>query len=384
MTGQRDSRVLVLSQRNLHGPLWHAAQYEFEDLLLCLDDVDLLAPGPVPYPRLSSVSRQVLNGSARRARLGRRSPPWPIPSMRPTRVEGQHDVFVAVFHHSFQLAYLHRLRGWRDRCAKAVCILVEAWSPSLGEDEDYLRLLADFDEVYVFNPRTVPALSALTGRLVRPLPLAVDAVLFSPLPLLPERVLDCYSYGRVSETVHTALLQAVERDGLTYLYDSVSGGVLPDSRAHRRLVANMLKRAQFFLAHRINDSPDRRLRTGGDEALSTRYFEGAAGGAVMLGSAPDAPEFVECFDWPDAVIPVPYDSRDIVDRLVELRRRPERLASIRADNVRNSLLRHDWVYRWSRILEDVGLPATEQMQTRKARLTELSTMADTEHLLPRR
>jgi hypothetical protein len=378
---QRDSRVLVFSQRNLHRPLWHSAQYEFEDLLLALDDVDLLAPGPVAVPRISRLSRQVINGSLRRVHARRMSPPWPIPSMRRSRVEAEHDLFIGLFHHSFQLSYLHRLDKWRERCRRAVCVLIEAWSPSLEVDQDYLRLLREFDVVYVFNPRIIPALRSMTGRPVRPLPLAVNTEMFSPVPLLPDRVLDCYSYGRVSPGIHADLLEAVEQDGLTYLYDSLEGGVLTDPRLHRALVANMMKRAQFFLAHRINDTPERRRITGGDEALSSRYFEGAAGGAVMLGSAPRAPEFAECFDWPDSVISVPYDSKDVVDVMADLRRDPCRLARIRADNVRNSLARHDWLHRWSRILDDVGLPPTAQMVRRQERLDELSCRTQVQSFL---
>lgn len=372
---QRDSRVLVFSQRSLHTPVWHSAQYELEDLLATFDDVDLVAPPSHPHAALSRASRHVVNGALRRVGGTRRSPPWDIASMQRTRVEADHDLFFAVFHHSFQISYLNRLEDWRKRCRTAACVLVEAWSPSFAEDEDYLRLLAEFDVVYVFNPRTIPLLTALGVPDVRPLPLAVDAAAFSPLPLLPARVLDCYSYGRSSQMTHAALLQAVERDGLTYVYDTLRGGVLADSRQHRSLVANLMKRAQFFLAYRINDSAERRARTGGDEALSTRYFEGAAGGAVMIGSSPEAPEFAECFDWPDAVLPVPYDSTDIADVLADLRRQPDRLARIRADNVRNSLLRHDWVHRWASVLADVGLPATAEMESRRSALQALSADA---------
>lgn len=373
--GGRDSRVLLFSQRRLHTPIWHSAQYEFEDLLTTFDDVELLAPARVPHPPLSSATRRLVNGTVRRAGGTRRFPPSNIAAMQRTRVDGEHDLFFAVFHHSFQLAYLHRLQGWRERSRRAACILIEAWSPSIEQDRDYLRLLSEFDVVYVFNPRTIPALQALGIRDVRPLPLAVDAAAFSPLPRPPARVVDCYNYGRTSGVTHAALRAAARDDGLFYVHDTLKGAVLADAGEHRALVRNLMKRARFFLAYRINDSPERRLRTGGDEALSTRYFEGAAGGAVMLGSSPEAPEFAECFDWPDAVVPIPYDCQDIADVLADLRAQPDRLARIRADNVRNSLLRHDWVHRWSDVLADTGLAPTAEMSCRRDQLRELSTKA---------
>ena len=362
-------------------PVWHSAQYELEDLLLVLDDAQLVAPSAQPRPGLGRATRHVTNGALRRIGGTRRSPPWDIVSMQRTRVHSQHDLFFAVFHHSFQISYLHRLVGWRQRAAKAACILIEAWTPSIEEDRDYLAVLSQFDVVYVFNPRSIPALRALGLDNVRPLPLAVDVLSFSPLPSLPPRAVDCYSYGRTPAGTHAALLEAAERDGLFYVYDTLKGGTLADHRQHRALVGNLMRRSQFFLAYRINDSPGRRKRTGGDEALSTRYFEGAAGGAVMLGSSPEAPEFAECFDWQDAVVPLPYDSNDVADVLADLRRQPERLARIRADNVRNSLLRHDWVHRWAQVLSDVGLPSTSAVRERTTRLEELSEQASPDRFL---
>jgi hypothetical protein len=71
--------------------------------------------------------------------------------------------------------------------------------------------------------------------------------------------------------------------------------MVEDMRDHRALLVNLLKRARFCLAHRINETPQRREPTGGDEALSRSYFEAAAGGAVQLGSGTSSPECDECF-----------------------------------------------------------------------------------------
>jgi hypothetical protein len=370
--------VLVLSQRRLHRPIWQAMQYEFEDALTWLDDVDLLAPLPVGPPALSSASRRLVNGPLRRVGGPRRSPPWYAPSARTTRVTADHDLFFAVFHYAYQVSYLERLHDWRRRCRRSAAVLIEAWSSDAQDNLDYLRMLGQFDVVYLFNPAIAPLLRSLGVRDVRFLPMAVDTAAFAPVPLLPDRVLDVYSFGRSSEVTHRALLRLVQRQGLTYLYDTLEGGHPRDVRDHRALLANMVKRAQFFLTYRINDSPDRRARTGGDEGLTTRYFEGAAGGAVLLGSRTPSPEFDACFDWEDAVVPVPYASDDIGERLAELLAGPDRIARARAANVRNSLLRHDWLHRWETVLADAGLPATEGMGRRREALEGLAAGATPE------
>ena len=368
-SGTRDSRVLVFSQRALHRPVWHAWEYELEDLLLRFDDTSLVAPGRTGLVEpVSAAGRRLANGLVRRVGGRRTFPPNIYPSMQRTRITSDHDLFFAVIDDPYQLAFLRRLEGWRERATRTACLLVELWTPDLAAKSDYLELLRDFDDVYVFNSAVLPGLQPYVGGRTAFLPVGVDALQAAPLPGLPERVLDVYSFGRNSTGIHQQLLSLADQRGLTYLYDTVSATTAPDYAAHRALMANMMKRAHYFLAHRINDSPERRARTGGDEGMSTRYFEGMAGGAVLLGSRSLGSDFDHCFDWEDAVIPLPYDSADVPERLVELAHQPQRLARARSANVRNTLLRHDWVYRWERVLCDSGLSPTPVMQERRQRL----------------
>ena len=126
-------------------------------------------------------------------------------------------------------------------------------------------------------------------------------------------MIDVYSMGRRLPATHQAFLELMRADRLTYIYDSFSFGSVPDvdHRQHRSLVAHLMKRSRYFVAHRINDSAARIASTGGEEALAMRYFEGAAGGTVMLGSAPACEDYHACFDWPDATIELPYDAANI-------------------------------------------------------------------------
>jgi hypothetical protein len=368
--GQRDSRVLVFSQRRLARPLWHVTQYEFEDVLCALDDVDLLAPEPVPHPGTSRATRRLGNGTA--VRLGLRRPwtPCHMPQIPRTPITAEHDLFFAVFHYPFQLPYLRRLTGWRRRCTRAACLIIEMWREDLDEFADFLAMLRDFDVVYVLNPAMVPELRA-RGIDARFLPTAVDALTFSPLPTPPRRVVTAYNYGRRSEVTHRALVELAATEGIHYLYDTTTSGLVKDHREHRALLANLMKRAEFFFTYGLHEGPPKMGTV--QHNISTRYFEGAAGGAVMLGSRPGFREFDECFDWPDAVIPLPYECREIADVLADLRRQPERLAQARFHNVRNSLLRHDWSARWDRVLQDAGLATTPAGRERRA---ELERQAD--------
>ncbi|MFX5801328.1 hypothetical protein ABTE09_19655, partial [Acinetobacter baumannii] len=86
------------------------------------------------------------------------------------------------------------------------------------------------------------------------------------------------------------------------------------------------------------------------------------------GEAPRTDEFKRQFDWPDAVIHLPFDSPDIADILADLNRDPARLQTVRARNVREAAGRHDWLYRIRTVFDALGLPPVDGMNARAERL----------------
>jgi hypothetical protein len=92
----------------------------------------------------------------------------------------------------------------------------------------------------------------------------------------------------------------------------------------------------------------------------------------MIGEAPRTKEFKRQFDWPDAVIHVPFDSPDIGRILAELNGDPERLRAVRRNNVRKAALRHDWLHRIQVVFDSLGLTPTEKMRARAQRLDQIA------------
>jgi hypothetical protein len=88
--------------------------------------------------------------------------------------------------------------------------------------------------------------------------------------------------------------------------------------------------------------------------------------------APVNEMFSQYFDWEDVVIEVDPDSQDIMTTIAQLDSQPEKLAKIRRDNVVNSLLKHDWVYRWHQILAAFNLAPSAAMIDRQQRLGQLA------------
>ena len=355
----------MLSERNLHARKWHAWQYEFEDVIVDVDDVRLVAP-PVAVERPAArIGRRV----ARKLGRGRLHPD---PAMELVRVTGEYDLFFAVVHFAEDIAHLERLLGWREHCDRAVCLIVEAYdTPGLPP---YLELLREFrfDRVFLFNPAQGPLITRVTGSPTDFLPLAVDAWRFSPHPDPPARAVDLYQFGRRSEVTHAAALALARQDGLFYLYDTVFNVPLPDPRAHRELLAEVMKRSRYFFAY----GPAQDVTRPGQESLASRYFEGVGGGAVLLGGAPDVPEFAAHFDWPDAVITIPYEATNLREIIAELDAQPERLARARLNNDLATLRRHDWAYRWRQILEAAGLSPTPPLSERIERLQAVAQQVE--------
>ena len=113
--------------------------------------------------------------------------------------------------------------------------------------------------------------------------------------------------------------------------------------------------------------------------LGNRYFEGAVGGAILLGQGGANTPYEKYFDWPDAVLSTPVDGSQIAELIADLDRQPERLARIQRDSMVNILLRHDWVYRWRQVLETVELPVLHGISEREGYLKHLADLVNKEY-----
>lgn len=137
------------------------------------------------------------------------------------------------------------------------------------------------------------------------------------------------------------------------------------------LLANNAKRSRYFIVNPgLIDQPHLR---GNQSEIGNRYFEGAGSGTIMIGEYPTNEEFPRLFDWPDAVIHMPYDFDKIDSIINELDAQPQRQEEIRRNNVAHALTRHDWVYRWETVLATAGLQPLPGLLERKERLKTLAS-----------
>jgi hypothetical protein len=345
--------------RDIADLVGYCVGYEFEDIIARITGAARVRPGPAwadfkTQLRLYKAACRITRSAAMSAPLLRA-----VPRLH---LERTYDLFLAMFNGPHELVALHAVPNWRARSRFAACFVQEVWES--GIHTETLALLAAFDRLYVGTAHAANALARKTGRPCTYMPCGVDALQFSPHPAWPLRSIDVCGIGRRSEITHQALLQAARERGLFYYYDTIrsSGVVAADRQStfrvsnpteHRLLYSNLLKRSRYFIANRARANEP--AITNGNDEVAARFFEGAAAGTVMLGDPPRTDAFHELFDWPDAVISVPFDAPQIDDLIAELDRDQERIARIRRDSVNNTLLRHDWACRLRTILRDAGV-----------------------------
>ena len=251
-----------------------------------------------------------------------------------------------------------------------MCVIEEVWAREIPRWKALRRLVRGFDHVFLECSGSVEAFQEATGIPCSFLAPGVDALRFCPYPGLAPRVVDVCHIGRREAATHVPLLEACRRGELFYEFDSIAPEHVWDTAEHRDHLAAVLKRSRYVL---VNPGKyNRNVETRGQQELGFRFFEGAAAGAVMLGHAPRIRAFDEQFNWPDAVIEVDPDS--LFGIMEKLDGDPDRTERIRRANVTNSLLRHDWAYRWEQVLASVGLAAPVALDARKRELADRASV----------
>ena len=360
-------RICLLSARQVRNRVSDAAIYELEDAIASFAPTDLIAYTQAPdWPRRVYTLASQFTRSPRLARL---ITPKPQSAMT---LQQDYDLFVVIFRNIFEILALDALTNWRQRCRQAVCVIVESWNNPqwLGQRKYLLEPLKQFDQIFVGSQASLATIADVTHRPCHHLLFGVNALRFCPYPQLPERSIDLASLGRRSEVTHQALLALAEAGEMFYYYDTASNLRTMNAREHRLMYANLLKRSRYFIVnYACIDEPE---KTKGAFEIGYRFFEGAAAGTVMIGCPPPTAEFQTQFDWPDAVIPMPFDMPQIGQFLADLDQQGERLARIRIANMVNALVRHDWVYRWREVLTALGRVETPEMRRRQAYLHSLA------------
>jgi hypothetical protein len=300
-----------------------------------------------------------------------------LPHIATERVDlrEQFDCFLYICMNPENLVALNAIRGWQENAARSAVFLFETWSAMAHKNRHFLRLLDDFDHVFLFNADSVPTIQTYTSTPCSFLPAASDCLKATPYPRAEPRTIDIFGMGRTWTPVHEQLIEMTRTGDLFYLWDHTPGDVTHGYDIARLRTHNLIRRSRFFTSFNFAQG-DKLPFSAGEDAIAARMFEAAGGGAVQIGTAPRVPEFHQLFDWPDALIEIPQDPLDLRAFYQELQSDPRRIhhASVRAAS--NALRRHDWIYRLEVILQTLGLPEPSGVAKRKGRLATLAALAE--------
>jgi Glycosyl transferases group 1 len=368
-------KVLLLSQRRIADLAAYCLAYEFEDTFAAVthaERVDAIDLPALEFSRRSYRLARLLLGSPK---FARQLAPYPRSKVV---LERDFELFFPIFSHVHQLYSLAMIPNWRERCRKAGCFITEVWSDLLPKY--LLEQLSTFDHIFIGHQYSVQDVARITGRPCTYLPFAVDVPNFTPSSLDQPRPINVCNIGRRSPVTHRALLEDAEQQQSFYYYDTVAASGadrkqrtfrVDNPHEHRIMLATLLKHSSYFIAHRSRvNEPD---YTAGRNEISARFYEGAAAGTVMIGEAPRAEEFERQFNWPDAVVHVPFDSPDIARILADLNSQPERMRAVRRNNAREAARRHDWLHRIQVVFDVLGLAPTDGMRVRAERLDQIAS-----------
>ena len=372
------TKVLLLSERRIADLVAFCLAYEFEDAFAAVTDAQRIDVVDLPGLEFSRRGYKLARLASGSPKFARRFAPYPRSKVL---LEQDFDLFFPVFSHIHELYSLATIPNWRQRCRKAACFITEAWSENLPKY--LLELLSGFDRIFIGFHNSVQDVARVAGRPCTYLPLAVDVPRFAPLSLDQQRPINICNIGRRSAITHEALMSEAERQQSFYYYDTVaaSGADLKhrtfrvdSAHEHRRMLATILKHTRYYVANR--SYVNRPEFTAGRQEISARFYEGAAAGTVMIGEAPRSEAFEQQFDWPDAVIHVPFDSPDIGRILADLDGDERRLRAIRRNNVRQAALRHDWLHRIQVVFDLLDLTPTDAMRARALQLDQIASRFD--------
>jgi glycosyl transferase family 1 len=371
-----EGNVLQLSMRRIHDLVAFCAPYELEDVVQEATGADRVEPSN--FDAIERARRFYKLG--RLATRSRRLARAVTPDLDVEALSRDYELFFPVFNHPFELFALAAVPDWRSRCRVAACFVSEIWVQEIPEY--LLELLADFDHVFIGISHPAEEVARIVGKPCTYLPLATDVLRFAPWPNPPARAIDVCNIGRRSPVTHAALVRMARERRIFYYYDTVRASGergkqmtfrVGNASEHRLLLASLLQRSRYYVSNRARvNEPE---VTEGREEISARFYEGVAAGAALIGVPPRSSEFRRQFDWPDAVIEMPFDCPDIAERLQALDADADRMRRIARENVRQAALRHDWIHRLRTVFEALGLPPSAGMLAREERLRALAASA---------
>jgi hypothetical protein len=226
--------------------------------------------------------------------------------------------------------------------ARRSVLAVDIWERDVA---DFARIAGAqrLDPCYVIPPQAATALQgAFQSLAARPLAVGYNGDAFHDLYL--ERDIDVLWIGRRDPALHSALLALGQRGRLVYHFLEPPDKALPLDELNQ-----LIARSRYFVV----TPPDLTdtSRTGSYSPLTSRYLEGIAAGARLLGVSPRSGELVALLG-PGAIVECAPDGSDLEVVLDAAARDVD--AEARRIDLRDKVVQnHSWQHRAVAIHDDL-------------------------------
>lgn len=350
------ARVLLVSMRGGNVRPNRCLPIEFEDTIENIDDVYRMDMRVTP--------RNVF--TATRSRFDQYCPR--VSALFGTNMVPRRKPFDLVF---FYCSHVHDMRTTvplqpiLNAGQMRACFVEEIWKGQRPAS-DKIKWLQRFDILFTSCSDSAEELEKLTGRTTKYLPPSVDTIRWSVPGAEPQRCVDVLWYGRQIAGTHRAIQALAEKHGLFYVFDTIVANHVIHKVEHRTALARLVNRSHCVFVNPAK--ADRTNERGEQSEIGYRFFEAAAGGAILIGDHPQTTLFDEMFGWPESIFRIPLGSVEVGPVIMPILENEELRRRVSLRNRIESLRRHDVVYRWQDVLRTVGLPETDAMEKRVTKL----------------
>lgn len=357
-------KIVVVSVRNIRKRAANCGLFEFEDFLGKIADTTVISVNSeMPTQRKLHRSAVYLTGSKKIADKF---------SFFPTfeEISSDTDLVLVVADNPYQLHLLRQLGGWNTTSAKKACVIAELWPPNFSSWRLLKEPFEDYDCVFVGLAEGARMLSERIDVSCAYVPQGVDADVMINTGNPPERVIDFSYPGRRVAALHHQIKGICSENDLFYNFDTALGQELfvDDYKEHRRQYSSLLNRTKYSIALPAKSNVPE--QTGGIQEIAYRYFEFTAAGTIVLGAKPNNQWFENNFNWENAIVPLGDSGSAIAESIKDFENDKAYQLSVSNRNKQQALLQHDWVYRFSTMLGQLGLECTSKMQSRRADLAK--------------
>jgi hypothetical protein len=191
--------------------------------------------------------------------------------------------------------------------------------------------------------QAVEMLRAEHRAIARHVPLGVDTSLVNGEN--EQRPITVLGYGSQPAQLSRLLAETMNDPLSPFIFhhtDHMSYYNVTDGRLHRRHFWKLAQSSQLALTYDAAVTNPQRIPFS---IVGQRFYESLAAGCVLVGRRPVTSEADELLNWPDAIIELPDEPSEAVEKINQLHMDAERLARIRERNVLETRRRHDWRYR---------------------------------------